>query len=104
MALEDEMKILDNLEEGVSKGGVGRPLGVSQATTRILKQNEKAIRASIFRHLLQVLCIPRVVNIEKMETCVDLLGVGLDQRGPVSDAEGQLRGQPREVFSVQGMV
>ncbi|XP_004411635.1 PREDICTED: tigger transposable element-derived protein 2-like [Odobenus rosmarus divergens] len=71
MPLEDKMKILEKLEEGVSNTDVGRLFGVNESTVRTIKKNEKAIRASmesVSPVCSKVLCIPRDVNIEKMET------------------------------------
>ncbi|XP_034871826.1 tigger transposable element-derived protein 1-like [Mirounga leonina] len=71
MPLEDKMKILEKLEEGVSNTDVGRLFGVNESTVRTIKKNEKAIRASmesVSPVSSKVLCVPRDVNIEKMET------------------------------------
>lgn len=47
MLLEDSLKILEKLEEGVSNTDVGRLPGVNEAAVRSVKKNEKAIKDSV---------------------------------------------------------
>lgn len=68
MPVEDKITILEKLGEGVSNTDVGRFFGMNESTLRTIGKNEKAIMECLTPVTSNVLCVPRDVNIKKMES------------------------------------